>query len=250
MQHDAFFTPTGGPWNDSVAAFSSTPCLYTLQFSCHDSGWESAPGNYYALRGSRAWLGYAGAFSYNIPVFFGGEEFDADPVSLPNLQQDLYGGGGPGGWFYGTQLQWSQASANTTKAATLADSARIFAIQRADADVLHHDRCDTSIVAVPLVGTTPATALGAAPYARYLPDGTKAVLVFANLQEDADASVVAAVPLAAMGMGGQAKHVVTDLWGANGTRVMTEAELGSFEVEVRRDRVAGGGLAVFRVVPV
>jgi hypothetical protein len=250
-QHDAFWDG-GGSWTDLASAFSPTPCLFTLQFSCHDSGWESPPGNYYALRGSRAWLGYAGAFSFNIPVMFGGEEFDADPVSLPSLQRDLYGGGGPGGWFYGTALQWEQIGANASKAAMLADATRIFSIQRGeDSDVLHHDRCNTSIVGVPLIGANWSTALGAAPYARFIA-GTKAVLVFANLDAGSDANVVAGVPLASMGMAGHAGgYEVTDLWGSNGggVRVLTEAQMGAFALAVPRDRVAGGGLAVFRVVP-
>ena len=54
----------------------------TIMFSCHDSGWVSDPGNKLNVRGSRASLGYLGVFSYNIPLFFAGEEFDNE-VSPP-----------------------------------------------------------------------------------------------------------------------------------------------------------------------
>jgi hypothetical protein len=250
-QHDA--TWSVGGFADLVGVFSPTPCFVTTQISCHDHGWESPPGNYYAMRGSRAWFGYAGVFSFNIPVFFGGEEFDADPVSLPALQRDLFGGGGPGGWMYGTALQWGQITANASKAAMLADVSRMFAIASAHADVLHHDRCGTAIVRVPVTpapGTPPAATV-AVPYARYI-DGVKAVLVFANADPGVDAALVAAVPLAAMNLAGAGPYAVTDVWGSNGggTVTVTEAGMAALRVAVPRDLTPGGGLAVLVVEPV
>jgi hypothetical protein len=258
-QHDSEFSPAA--FADLVAAFAPAPCFFTTQFSCHDSGWESGPGNYFTLRGSRAWFGYAGAFSYNIPLFLGGEEFDEDPVvPLPNLQKELYGGGGPGGWMYGSQRQWGQLTTNASKAAMLADVTRMFAIARAEADVLHRDRCDTAIVRVPVTaaaadgegrrGAGAAADIVAVPYARFIA-GVKAVLVFANADSGADADLLAAVPLGAMGLAGRGQYIVTDLWGNNGGGAVqySEAALAALPVSVLRDRVEGGGLAVLRVEP-
>jgi hypothetical protein len=78
----------------------------TLQISCHDRGWRSPVGNYYRVRASRGSFAYA-VLGPRIPLFFAGEEFDATQNSLPGLSRCLYGGGGPGGWLYGTVLDWS-----------------------------------------------------------------------------------------------------------------------------------------------
>jgi len=59
----------------------------TMMFSCHDAGWVSDPGNKLNVLGSRAALGYLGAFSWRIPLFFGGEEFNNEPVGLPALSK-------------------------------------------------------------------------------------------------------------------------------------------------------------------
>ena len=232
-----------------ASSFSSTPCFATLQFSCHDSGWESAPGNYFTLRGSRAWLGSAGIFAYNIPLFMGGEEYDEDPVvGLPDLQKNLFGGGGPGGWLYGTQRQWAQLDSNATKQAMLADVTAMLRITREHSDLLHHDRCSTSILALPYSGG--AAPLTIKPYVRYL-DGESAVLVLANADAEEDARVVVGVPLASMNLAGLSAYRLTDLWGSNGggQRVVTEAELGARAVGGPRDTQAGGGLAVLKVEP-
>ena len=86
-QHD-LFAPQTNLTASAAAASAAGRCLNTLQWSCHDSGWESAPGNYFFLRGSRAHFAY-GALSTFIPLFLGGDEYDEDPVTdLPNLKKD------------------------------------------------------------------------------------------------------------------------------------------------------------------
>ena len=247
MQHDTTFSVAD--WSDVAAAFAPTPCYETLQFSCHDAGWESAPGNYLTFRGSRAWFGYAGVFSYQIPLFLGGEEYDEDPVvGLPDLAKDLYGGGGPGGWMYGSQRQWAQL-ANASKAAMLADVSAMFAAAAAHADVIHRDRCSTAILHVPVVAAPGSGAYVAVPYARYLA-GAKAVLVFANADAGADAALTAAVPLSAMGLAGRGEYTLLDLYAGAPTRTVTEAELAALAVRVPRDMQPRGGLAVLLVEPV
>ena len=246
MQHDTTFSPAA--WRDLVAQFAPSPCFETLQFSCHDSGWESGPGNYFTLRGSRAWLGYAGVFGFQIPLFMSGEEFDEDPVvGLPDLTKNLYGGGGPGGWLYGTQRQWAQLG-NASKAAMLADASAMFAIARAHADVLHRDRCSTAIARVPVTPPPEAAEYSAVPYARFIA-GIKAVLVFANADTAADAHLTAAVPLADLGFASTPFFSLTDLYGGGGQRRVSAQQLAALDVVVPRDKTPRGGLAVLLLEP-
>lgn len=248
MQHDISFSPF--TFTDMTALFANTPCYYTTQISCHDFGWESSPGNYYAIQGSRAWFGYAGIFAYNIPVWFGGEEFNAVPVSLPNLQKELYGGGGPGGWMYGTQLQWDQLQ-NANQSAMFTDTKRMIAITKQESDILHRNRCNTSIVRISVNNTSPADIL-AVPYARYIA-GTKAVCIFANMDTIHNATLTVTFPLAGMGFATNPATLfwLTDLWGSNGngTVSVTYTQLQNYSIHVPMDHVPGGGLAVFRIVP-
>lgn len=98
----------------------------TMMFSCHDSGWTGPPGNKLNILGSRASLAYNGVFSWRIPLFFSGEEFNNEPVGLPALAAGIYSGAGPccrpgqnatGGWSYGTQIPpLDSIAANATRA--------------------------------------------------------------------------------------------------------------------------------------
>jgi hypothetical protein len=62
--------------------------------------------NPYSAEGSRAIFGYSFLFTPMIPLFMGGEEFDANFRPLPELSPDLYSGRMPGRghWLYGAQL--------------------------------------------------------------------------------------------------------------------------------------------------
>lgn len=103
--------------------------LSTAQLSCHDYGREGLPGNHYYLRGSRA-LAARGAFlAPRIPVFFAGEEFDAEAHPLPSLTRGLFGDGGPGGWLYGARLDWSELE-DPERAAMFADVTEMLARRR------------------------------------------------------------------------------------------------------------------------
>jgi glycosidase len=116
----------------------------TIMFSCHDSGWVSKPGNKLSIRGSRASLGYQGIFSWRIPLFFSGDEFNNEPIGLPALSEGLYSGGSccapgqktTGGWSYGTQIDLETAEAstskNTTRTAMFSDVQRMLQIGRAE----------------------------------------------------------------------------------------------------------------------
>jgi hypothetical protein len=52
-QHDLTSPPTDVAAT-ALAFQAEGHCLNTLQFSCHDAGWESPPGNYFFIQGSRA----------------------------------------------------------------------------------------------------------------------------------------------------------------------------------------------------
>ena len=142
--HDCGFIPS----KDIAGDFKSEPRFFTQQISCHDQGWTSPPGNYYTLRGSRCDFGYSVVFSPYIPLFMSGEEFDAEQVGLPNLKQGLFGEGGPGGWMYGSWIQWDQLKEKRHKD-MLADCQKILNIKKQNKDLLHSDRASTSITKVP-----------------------------------------------------------------------------------------------------
>ena len=251
-QHDLH-----APVNDVAAAAAAfqaraVGCVATVQFSCHDSGWESAPGNYFYLRGSRASFGYMGALSPFVPLWLGGDEFDEDPVvDAPALKKDLYGTSGlPGGWMYGSLRQWAQVDGDAPggRHAGMRDDVRALLALGAKgaphADVIHHDLCAARIAAL---AAQPAPAL--VPYARWAP-GVKAVLVLGNADRARAADVALAVPLAAMGLAGRGFYNVSFLFGGDAAPVRTpEAALAALGVRVRADGASGGGLAVLLVVP-
>ena len=106
-------------------------------------------------QGSRAKLGYQALFSWFIPVMFSGDEANLDPVFLPALSKGCYSGGSPGGWLYGSQLQWEQISTHADKAAMLRDSTRMLQIRRNESDVLHANMCTSHVLRVPI---TPGVA--------------------------------------------------------------------------------------------
>jgi hypothetical protein len=247
-QHDFMASDiTDVPSTFAKFVASGAGCLATVQFSCHDNGWESSPGNYFALRGSRAALGYAGVLGPFIPLWLGGDEYDEDPVvDLPLLKQDLYGTSGkPGGWMYGSVRQWAQLDAPASpQVAMRNDSRSLLALRAAHSDVLHHDVCAAQLAALPLA----SGALPLAPYVRWAP-GEKAVLVLANTGA-ADVAVVAATPLAAMGLAGKGFYQVEVLYGGpGGAQRVAEADVLALKVTVPRDKVPGGGLAVVLITP-
>ena len=217
---------------------------------CSDSGWESPPGNYFFLQGSRARFALLGALSPYIPLWLGGDEAWEDPVvDLPLLQQDLYGQSGkPGGWMYGSQRSWAAlANASSPGALFAADCAALLALARAHSDVLAHDTCGPRAIA-PLAVLAPSPAPALAPYVRYSTAALKAVLVAGNAQRGAALALTLRVPLQAMGWAGRSlKFTAQYLFGGDGSTApfaVTEAALGAFECSVPADFAAGGGATV------
>jgi hypothetical protein len=223
-----------------LEAISSGQRFQSFQISSHDEGYFAGPGNYYQLRGSRFEFAYKALFAPYIPLWFGGEEFNADQVNLPNLRQGLYGEGGPGGWLYGSQLIWRQRR-QPGKAAMLTDARRIIAIRRENREILHADRAATHIADVSATGNGPT------PYIRYLP-GRKGILVLGNDDRSAPLIQRLDVPLDEIGLGGRTRFRVTDLFRCKAS-TMPRAELESLEVRIPPDATPGGGFRVFRIEP-
>ena len=251
-QHD-LVAPQANLTASAEAARAVGHCLNTLQFSCHDSGWESAPGNYFFLRGSRAHFAY-GALSTYIPLWLGGDEYDEDPVTdLPSLKMDLYGvSGKPGGWMYGSARDWSQLEdPSGRQALMLADTTALLAVQRAHADVLHRDSCAAHVLSLGARVSGAGAPLALDPYVRFLP-GAKAVLVLASTDAAAATTVSVDVPLAEMGLGGAALFEVTLLFGGAGAapqRELPASALAALQVTIAADKSAGGGATVLLIVP-
>lgn len=134
--------------------------LGCVQVSCHDNGWLGLPGNHYTVRGSRARFAYGALLAPHIPLFFAGEEFDAEPRPLPDLRQDLFGAAGPGGWLYGSQLDWTQLD-QPEHAAMLDDVRTMLKLRRRFGRLINADPASHVFDIVPNDGAAPGA----------LPDG-------------------------------------------------------------------------------
>ena len=198
----------------------------------------AGPGNYYKVKGERGNLAYT-LFGYNLPVFMSGEEFQAEQVSLPGLEKNLYGGGGPGGWLYGSWIQWEQLEQPKHRE-MFDDFKKMLRIRRENRDVLHGDRSATHILRVP---HSPSTR--PVPYARFIP-GEQAIVIVASHDDSMESPMLLNVPLAEMGLSGKGPYRVTDLWSET-VSTATEAELGQFEVTVPRARAPNGGTRAFKI---
>ena len=250
-QHD-IIAPIANLTQHAEGAKALGRCLNTFQLSCHDSGWESAPGNYFFLRGSRAQFANAALHVY-IPLWLGGDEYDEDPViDLPLLKKDLYGTSNlPGGWMYGSQRDWSQLDdPSSRQSLMLADTTALLAVQRAHSDVLHRNACAADFASLAGAVSGAGAPLALDPYARFLP-GAKAVLVLVNADTAAPASVVVAVPLAAMGFDAGGFFEVSVLYGAGAPapQRVSGAALAALPVTIAADKTPGGGAYVVLIVP-
>jgi hypothetical protein len=228
--------------NDIAGEFSPAPRYYGVQISCHDEGWVSPAGNYYRVRGNRCDIGYT-LFGANIPLWMAGEEFQAEQVSLPRLERGLYGGGGPGGWLYGSWIQWDQPL-REPHAAMLTDMRKILRIRRENKHLLHADRAETHILQVPSVPTGRPI-----PYVRFGP-GREAIAIVGNASHDPGESqtFTLKLPIAAMGLAGHDQYTITDLW--TGTSyIVNEADLNALPVLVPGAYEADGGIRAVKITP-
>jgi hypothetical protein len=218
----------------------------SIQLSCHDNGWTGFPldKNPYVAQGSRSIFGYSFLFSPMIPIFFSGEEFDATFHALPGLSPDLYGGkdAGKGRWLYGAMLDWNELQQPEHKDMFL-DVKKMMAIRKQHSSVLSMSPGGKmpNLRAVQHTSDIPVPV----PYLRW--DDRSALLIAANLNTDHDANLQCNIDLDSIGPGSRKSYVLTNLWSTATPRTITAAELTNFSCTVRRDKTAGGGLAVFKI---
>lgn len=209
--------------------------LASAQISCHDYGWEGLPGNHYFARGSRAVMAHTSLLAPRIPLFFSGEEFNATPTPLPDLTQGLYGTGGPGGWLYGNQLDWSQLD-RAEGAEMLDDVKTMLRIRRENAHLINGDSSTMEVLGVPSDGASPF-----APYAM-AHVGSEAILVVTNPLET-DNTVTIRLPRERLGFADDANLGLTDLVTGEFTVVADD----TIAIAVGGDRRHGGGFRALRV---
>ena len=212
-----------------------------MEVSCHDAGWVDGPGNHYRVRARRALFGYAVAFAHRVPLFFAGEEFDAEQVSLPRLTRGIFGAGGPGGWLYGSQLDWSQLE-DPDKQAYLADFSRMLQLRQEHRDVVHADRWQGQTLAL---ACHPESTL--VPYARCEP-GVKAVVVVGNEAEH-DIELTVEVRVEELGFDGSQRLLLTDIWNGGCLVIEGPALAAGLKVRIRADDAPGGGIGLLTITP-
>jgi hypothetical protein len=148
-----------------------------------------------------------------------------------------------------TRYAWDQVQRNASKAAMLADSARMLSIRKNESDVIHSDQCTATLAPVPTTTTAKSAPLDPnyQPYIRYLA-GKKAIIVCGN-PNTASLSLQLAVPLSTAGFDPTAMFLVEDLWGGGGAKTVSGAGLAALAVIVPPDYTARGGLSVLKITP-
>jgi hypothetical protein len=207
--------------------------LATAELSCHDYGWEGLPGNHLYLKGSRARAAYGAMLGPRIPLLFAGDEFDADPQPVPDLTQGLYGDGGPGGWLYGTRIDWSQLE-DPARAAMHADVRSFLHLRAELPHLLHGDTSLVDIAAVPHDGQ-----LSHVPYVLFA--GERDALMIVADTGDHDRQVRLRPPWGKVFPHDAHVTVEDALTGAP----ITDYD-GDIEIVVPADRRPGGGVRALR----
>jgi hypothetical protein len=218
----------------------------SIQLSCHDSGWTGFPldKNPYVAQGSRSLFGYSFLFSPMIPIFFSGEEFDATFHALPELSPDLYGGknAGKGRWLYGAMLDWNELKVPEHRDMFI-DVKKMMTIRTQHVEILA--MCPGGIEPNLKAVQYEANIEVPVPYIRW--NDRTAIVIAANRNRDKDATLKLKIDLNDIGLGDRKSYAVTDLWSTMEPMHLTEAELSDFRCVVKRDGIAGGGLAVFKI---
>lgn len=220
--------------------------VQSVQVSCHDNSVNGLPldKSPYVVQGSRCIIGYSGLLTPMIPIFFSGEEFNATFHPLPTLSPFMYGGKDPGkgSWLYGCQLDWSEIK-ETSHKDMFVDVKKIIAIRKAHSNILGAWPADKipNLRAVWHRGNIPVPR----PYVRW--NDRAAIVVLGNRNTTTDANLTINLPLGDIGLGGRAAYKVTDLWSGGPDKIHSEQDFKAFSFTVKRDKIAGGGLAVYMV---
>jgi hypothetical protein len=219
----------------------------SILLSCHDNGWTGFPTNKnpYVAEGSRATFGYSFLFTPMIPIFMSGEEFDANFHAAPTLSPNLYGGKSPGKgkWLYGAELDWSELNQRGHRS-MLDDVKRMLAIRRREWRVLApqlHEEIEPALAAVPYRSDFSVPV----PYMRW--NGRSAIIVAANRSTEKDAHLSLRIPLEKIQQGTQGYFSVTDLWNERALGTYSAQQLNDFQLKIKRDKTAEGGLALLKI---
>jgi len=216
--------------------------------SCHDEGWEGYPADTspYVAQGSRALIGYSCLFTPMIPIFFGGEEFNATYRPIPWLSPNLWGGGelGKGRWLYGNMLDWEDLE-KPEHVAMLDDVKKMIAVRKQEAALLAIPPADQQpkLMAVQHECNIKAPV----PYIRW--NNRAAIVVAANRNEEKDAQINLKIPLTEIGMAGHAMYKVSNLFPGGESKTVSGKDLAALARTVKRDKTAGGGLLVLKIEP-
>ena len=218
--------------------------FHTTLLSCHDDGWEgfAADENPYTAEGSRFLFGYSCLFTPSIVVFMSGEEFNADFVPTPNLTPGLFDKKdiGKGKWLYGSWLQWDQLE-KKKHAEMLVDVKKMMSIRKQESDLIHAAHNDFT----PDIDSLSFSSRTKLPTPYIMWNEKKAIIVAGN-NTNKDVNISVKVPLDKIGMGNVGKIIVTDLWNG-GKKELKPDELNSLNISMKKDKIAGGGVAILKL---
>ena len=217
----------------------------SIQLSAHDDGWDKFPAedNPYVAEGSRCLFGYSFLFTPAIPIFMGGDEFDAKFIPHPDLTPDLYGKGvpGKGTWLYGSVIDWSQIKQNKHKE-MLNDVKKMIAIRKSEKDIFHsysnNDFADLFSLEFNCDEKIPV------PFA--IQNKDKIIIVVGNNTSN-EVKCTVKIPLIQTGILADKTYTVMDLWNNKKWKVKGN-ELNDFSFTIRKDKSAKGGIAVFKII--
>ena len=218
--------------------------LNSCILSCHDEGWEgfSYTENPYVAEGSRCLFGYSFLFTPAIPIFMGGEEFNAEYTPLPTLSYHLYDKKriGKGKWLYGSWIQWNQLKLKKHQD-MLTDVKKMIAIRKQEKDVIHsvYNDAKPNIIEVHYKSTS------VLPVPYILWNENKAILIAGN-NYDKDVELTVTLPLSKIGFNSVDKIRISDLWNG-GSQVIDVKKSSDFTFTIKKDKVLNGGISIYKI---
>lgn len=228
-----------------LTPFVPDKLLNSCILSCHDEGWEgfNDAENPYVAEGSRCVFGYSCLFTPAIPIFMAGEEFNANYKPLPTLSYHLFEKEriGEGKWLYGSWIQWEQLAQKEHRE-MLSDVKKMIAIRKQESDVIHSVYND----ARPKIQEVSYKSASTVPVPYILWNDRKAVLIAGN-NLSKDVKLTVALPLGNIGMSNASRIRICDLWNGGERIVDVKGSTTEFSFSIKRDKVSGGGLAVYRI---
>lgn len=217
----------------------------SIQLSAHDDGWDKFPAkdNPYVAEGSRCLFGYSFLFTPAIPLFMGGDEFDARFIPHPDLTPDLYGKGvpGTGTWLYGSVIDWHQLKQKKHKE-MFKDVRKMIAIRKSEKDIFHSYRNDVPADIFSLEFNCDEKI----PIPFAIQNKSKIIIVAGNNTVN-DVKCTIEIPLDYSGILSHKTYTIFDLWNNKKWKVQGE-QLKSFSFIIKKDKTSRGGIAVFKII--